>query len=103
VGANSITWTAYTLDPEKRGRIQRAPATFSPTGTNAWTAVFDEYVLRTNGAVIGLAHHDIHIISGRDRQAMRIQDGKEVFNLLKLSPEDLRAIKRGRIPDQTPL
>ena len=101
VGAHPITWTAYTLDPDKRGRIKIAPATFSPAGTNAWTAIFDEYVLRTNGAAIGLAYHHIHITSRRDRQSIQVQDGKEAFDLLRLSPEDLRAIKRGRIPSQT--
>jgi len=100
VSSNSITWTAYTLDLARHGKIKIAPATFSPAGTNRWTATFDEYVFRTNAVVAGLASHNLQIISTRDRQSIQIQDGKEILNLLRMSPEDLRAIKSGRIPNK---
>jgi hypothetical protein len=96
---NAFSWTAYTLDPAKRGSIKIAPATFSRAGTNAWTAVFDEYVLRKNAEVVGLARHDLRIISRRDPQSIQIQDGKDTLELFKMSPEDLAALKAGRIPN----
>jgi hypothetical protein len=96
---NAFSWTAYTLDPAKRGSIKIAPATFSAAGTNTWTAVFEEYVLRKNAEVVGLARHDLRIISRRNPQSIQIQDGKDTLKLFKMSPDDLAALKAGRIPN----
>ena len=100
VATNSITWTAYTLDPAKRGRIKAAPATFSPAGTNTWTAMFDEYVLQKNAEAIVLARHELRIISSGDDELIQIQDGKDIVKLLRMSPEDVAALKGGRIPNK---
>jgi len=100
VDTNSFAWKAYTLDLARRGRIQIAPATFTQVGSNTWTAVFDEHVRRGNGEVYGLAHHELQITIGPDRQCIRVRDGREAFDLLRVSPEDLKVIKSGRIPNQ---
>lgn len=99
VATNSFTWTAYTLDLGRRGRIQVAPATFTRVGSNTWTAVFDEQVRRGNSEVYGLAQHEIEISIGSDRQSIRVRDGKEAFDLLKMSRDALRDLDSGRIPN----
>jgi len=100
VAATSMIWTAYSLDPAKRGRIKIAPATFSPAGTNVWTAIFDENVFQSNEVVTGLASHSIQLISNRERRFLRIRDGEKLIDLAMMPPEDLRAVDGGVIPDQ---
>jgi hypothetical protein len=99
VNTNLFTWTAYTLDPAKRGRIKNAPATFTPMGSNTWTANFDEYFRRGDAEGYGLAHHELRINIKPGRQAIRVQDGREAFDLLRVSREDSNVIKSGRIPN----
>lgn len=83
-------------------RVNRiAPATFTSAGNNRWTAIFDEYFRRGNSEGYGLAHHELQISISQDRQSIRVRDGKTVLDLLKMSPEDLRKVKSGRIPNQT--
>jgi hypothetical protein len=100
VDTNSFTWTAYTLDPARRGRINIAPATFAPVRSNTWTAKFDEYFRRGNGEGYGLARHELRISIRPDRQAIRVRDGADAFDLLRVSREDLSVIRNGRIPNQ---
>src|SRR5207237_3310756 len=57
VAGNSTKWAAYKLDPAKPGKLKIAPATFSPDGTDQWTAVFDEFVIREGSTIAGLAKH----------------------------------------------
>lgn len=98
----SIAWTAYTLDSTKDAEIKIAPAIFSPVGTNAWTAIFDEHAFTTNGEVIiGLSKHDLHILSIRDGQSIQIQDGKDKIELLKISSDALKQIRDGQIPNKS--
>ena len=99
VDKNSFAWTASTLDPARRGRIKVAPATFTAVGSNSWTAVFDEYFRRGNGQGYGLSHHELQIKMSEDRESIQIHDGKRGFDLLRMSPEDLKVIKSGRIPN----
>ena len=98
---NSIDWIAYTLDSaKKRGKIKIAPATFTPLEAQRWSAIFDEYIISQNSVTAGLSKHDIRIISIKEGKSVQIQDGDKIIELLKISPEDMKQIKNGQIPNK---
>ena len=99
LGTNSIQWTAYVLDPAKRGRIQIAPATFRQVGTNTWTAIFDETAFHGKEARMGLASHTLRITYGPDPDVLKLQDGADTLQLRKMSGADLKTLESGRIPN----
>lgn len=87
-------WVAYTLG--KPGKIAKAPASFFRTGTNTWSAVFDEHVFKTNGTVYGLANHDLTVLDIQKERAMSLQDGQITLTLSRISADELKCMQEGR-------
>ena len=98
VTSNAATWVAYTLDASGNGRIIPAAASFNQTGSNAWTAAFDENVFHGKLMVFKMAQHALRLIPSRDPGTMQIQDGGKTISLRKMSEADLKLIGSGRIP-----
>ena len=92
-------WVAYTLG--KPGKITKAPATFFRTGTNTWSATFNEHVFRTNGTVYGLATHDLTVRDIQEGRAMSIQDGRITLTLSKIAEDEMKCIQKVR-PNNAP-
>ena len=101
-------WCAYTL--KARGVIGKAPASYTSTGSNTWSMIFDEHVFTTNNAgtvawflpMYALARHDLRVVGVVPKTRISIVDGTNKVTLNIMAAEELKRVTQRGAPNQAP-